>query len=461
MSFLNLYPYTDFHELNLDWILREIARIRQEVGSDGERIDELQEDLDTLEGALDALRQTVLICYGALTETDLNNVRTNGCWLLTTDYSYTNKPPYHGNTGFLRVVKNGQYCIQTLIDFDYFAEYKRRINVDGSYFEEWQYTGSNSFLQAKTDGSDRSDEILRLLNLWGHVELGAGDYVVNNLIMPADTSIVGVGYKTNVIKSNDGTYAIRLGNQCHIENLRISGKATGSVTPSATIRNNHGLEWHGTNAGPYFGMISNVWIRNVEGVGLYVTDTGNPTYNNMLAEKVFIENCDAGVLTSNSEYHSFTDFKVFNCYYGCINRGGNNFFTSCDFTSCKVGFYIDNYAGNYPNIGHGGLSNCVFNHIDSNTGDAIWMEGVDYGFVISGCTFFYSNIYLKNCKGINFSGCNFGGNATNIDISHDSVMPNGSTIFTGCIFKSVPTGTQDSDTHSVNCYSLNGAVINF
>ena len=461
MSFLNKYPYTDFHELNLDWVLAQIAILRNDVAAEDARLNDFAVDLTNFQTALNSLRAAAILVYGALEETDLNNVKTNGCWILTTDYNYTNKPPYHGNTGFLRVVRCGQYVLQTLIDFDGAGEYKRRINYDDSYQEEWQYTGGNSFLQAKTDGSDRSDEILLKLNLWGHVELGAGDYVVTNLIMPADTSILGCGYKTNIIKSNDGTYAIRLGNQCHIENLRITGKASGSVTPSATLRNNHGLEWHGTNAGPYFGMISNVWIRNVEGVGLYVTDTGNPTYNNMLAEKVYIENCDAGVLTSNSEYHSFTDFKVFNCYYGCINRGGNNFFTSCDFTSCKVGFMIDNYAGNYPNVGHGGMANCVFNHINSNNGDAIYMEGNDYGFVISGCTFFYSHIHLKNCKAITFTGCNFGGGSTTVDISHDSVMPNGATLFTGCCFSQVPSGTQDSDTHSENCYTFAGSPINF
>lgn len=464
MGFENKYPYTDFHELNLDWVLEQISILRNEENTNAEAIDDLHGDLNTLNGALNALRNIALLCYDVLTETDLNEVRNNGCYLLATDYTYTNLPANHGNTGFLRVVHNGRYVIQTLINFDGPEEFKRRGAYDGSYWEPWQISAGNVFLQATGDNTDRSTEILRLLNLYGYCKLGEGNFVVNNVILPDDTCIEGSGYKTNIIVSDDGSYAFRLGNQCNVSNMRITGKASGSYNPSSTIGTRHGIEWHGTGtSGPYFGFLNNVWIRNFNGVGLYVTDTGNATYCDMLATNVYIENCDAGILTSNSEYHRFSQFKVFNCYYGCINRGGNNFFESCDFTSCKKGFVIDNYAGNYANIGHGSIVNCTFNHIGNNTGNAIDMEGNDYGFIISGCTFFYSHIHLLNCKGVTFTGCNFGGtSATNIDVSHDSVMPRGLTLFTGCAFQNVPyfVGT-DADLHGASCYTFDGNALNF
>lgn len=47
-GFENKYPYTDFHELNLDWILENVKRIADENGVIREEIIKLQESTKTL-----------------------------------------------------------------------------------------------------------------------------------------------------------------------------------------------------------------------------------------------------------------------------------------------------------------------------------------------------------------------------------------------------------------------------
>ena len=54
----NLYPYTNFHDLNLDWILDEIKKFREEleqIEEYGDRITQLEVETDNLERDLTAL----------------------------------------------------------------------------------------------------------------------------------------------------------------------------------------------------------------------------------------------------------------------------------------------------------------------------------------------------------------------------------------------------------------------
>ena len=51
--FENKYPYTDFHELNLDYVLKQIAAFREELDSISEKI--YQEVMDQVQPQLDKL----------------------------------------------------------------------------------------------------------------------------------------------------------------------------------------------------------------------------------------------------------------------------------------------------------------------------------------------------------------------------------------------------------------------
>lgn len=57
----NLYPYTNIHELNLDWILQQIKEFREEleqIEDYGDRITEVERETDKLENDLTAFKST-------------------------------------------------------------------------------------------------------------------------------------------------------------------------------------------------------------------------------------------------------------------------------------------------------------------------------------------------------------------------------------------------------------------
>lgn len=67
MAFFNKYPYTDFHELNADWILKQLSTFQtqldeftqrvieceEQVAAISDRMDQAEEDIDALEGRMD------------------------------------------------------------------------------------------------------------------------------------------------------------------------------------------------------------------------------------------------------------------------------------------------------------------------------------------------------------------------------------------------------------------------
>ena len=48
LSFLNKYPYTDFHELNLDWVIRSIKEVAETIKQFDDWIEEHQHEYDEI-----------------------------------------------------------------------------------------------------------------------------------------------------------------------------------------------------------------------------------------------------------------------------------------------------------------------------------------------------------------------------------------------------------------------------
>jgi hypothetical protein len=209
-------------------------------------------------------------------------------------------------------------------------------------------------------------------------------------------------------------------------------------------------------------MISDVVIRNFTGGGITCYDTGYGTFNHLECCNVFIRECDAGINISYwSEFHKFTNVRTYNCYYGCINNGGNNVFVNCDFSTCKLGFLMDNSQNQSPNNSHGSAIGCVFNHTDSNNGTGIKILNCDNGFIFTGCQIFYSKIDIEDSEGIVISSSNFGKNNCNIIISGG-----GAILFNGNMHEGAPSSgtwisiTNNQNVHFANCYNkTTGAVV--
>ena len=57
--FINNYPYTDFHEMNLDWVITQTETLTQKVDDDKDIIDNVNELKNELKNELGILKKQV------------------------------------------------------------------------------------------------------------------------------------------------------------------------------------------------------------------------------------------------------------------------------------------------------------------------------------------------------------------------------------------------------------------
>lgn len=316
-------------------------------------------------------------------------------------------------------------------------------------------TDTNSYLAPTGDDTDRTADILALLNSTGVCRLGKGTYYVKNLIMPNWTKIEGSGYSSIIqLKGSDtSAFAIKMGSHTIVSDLLIQG-ASSAVTLSETVGDRHGILWQGnytqSQSAPSISFISNVMIRRFTGGAITCYDTGYKTVNGLSVMNCYLTNSNAGInIPYWSEFNKFVNVRCGFCYYGCINNGGNNMFSNCDFSSNTMAFLMDNSNSQSPNNSHGTCSSCVFNHSGSNTGIGIKILNCNNGFVFDGCQIFYSQTYIDRSSGIIFSNSNYGSSNTDITISNG-----GCIMFSNNMFAGQPTKTISGNNavHFINCY---------
>lgn len=427
-----------------------------------------------------------------LTILDLNDSSIpEGWWLLTDGHTYTNIPVGF-SLGFLSQVFTGNWRLQTLYPFTGGKIYKRRGNAAGSSWESWQEVSgggntynvnneysypsysqsvtlnatptitsdSNNYLASTGDNTDRTADILAMLQSTGACHLGPGKFVVSNLQMPSGSALIGSGYSTLVrLAGTADGYAVKMNDYCSVKDLHIVG-AESNPTFTDTVGGRHAILWEGnaqqSGTNPYKGMVSDIWVDNFTGGGITCYNTGYGTVNALEVVNAYITRCWAGINISYwSEFHKFTNIRCEACYISCVNNGGNNVFVNCDFSSAReIGMLLDNSQGQSPNNSHGSAVACVFNHTahagESNKGVGIKMLNCHSGFIFDGCQIFYSQIYLEDSDGVVVSNTNFGNNNCNVTIKNG-----GAVLFTGCMVEGAIPITVDNNqnVHFANCYN--------
>lgn len=425
---------------------------------------------------------------GALPSGDLNAVVNTGTWLIADNRTYQHVPN-DATRGFLRVseVVAADWILQEFFDFSGGGFYKRKFRVSDTPGAWEQISGggeiinnyytynvtatptittdTNQYLSASGDTTDRTLDILTMLQETGVCRLGPGTFYVDGVEMPDDTLLIGSGNSTRIrLIEGENKFAVKMGRRCTIQDIYFRG---GDSTPTfgATSGTRYAIMWQGDyttsqsgSAQPQLGMISNCRFVYFSGSAILCSNTGPGTYNHIEAVNCTMRFCWAGINVSYySEYHKFTNIRTSACYYGAINNGGNNVFVNCDFSSCTEAFLIDNSTGQSPNNSHGSCIGCLFNHTNNNAGVGIRILGAAHGFVFSGCQIFYSKTIIDDSDGIVFSACNYGN--SNCDIS---VNGGGAVLFIGNMYKAAPPITITNNSHVVfaNCYvSSTGAVV--
>lgn len=388
----------------------------------------------------------------------------------------------------IRLQLDSGVTLNTHVHYTFITEAIRAENADGggssggnTYNNTYNITTSpvittdtNGWLQpvddestAEADATDMTGPIMSMLSDTGYCHLAPGIYYVSGSIdMPAHSCLRGCGDKTTIrlLQSTTSGYVIRIRDFCTVQDVALSGSASSlSPTEEGTRDGIHFTASSGSTPSVTTNhcMISNVWIRDFSGSGLYCRDTSINYAKGLYVVNAFITRCYKGInIARNSEFSKFVNVCISWCRIACVNNGGNNVFTSCTFHATSIGFYID---GTQPNPAHGMIDSCTFCHIGSNAGSAITLENIpaSVGFAITNCQIWYNSIDVAHCYGIVFSGCMFGrgttGNGANINID-GGTDGGGLVLFEGCVFCNdvskppVITVTNNAKARFVGCY---------
>lgn len=306
------------------------------------------------------------------------------------------------------------------------------------------------------DTTDRTREIVGILNTYKVCRLAPGKYYVNNIIMPENTTIIGSGYSTQLIHSTttDITPVVKISKGNLVKDLTIWGSET--VIDVNTLGNYIGILFAANYSGgdeSTYCSIENIRIYNCSRAGISCSNTSINYAKGVYVNNVHINTCHVGLdIQEYSEFNKFTNVSIAWCWYACINNAGNNAFTACTFHATDTGFYVN---GNSNNSGHGILNGCTFAHIGSNEGRAIYITNCLNGFVITNCQIWYNSVVIVSSNGVQIQNCEFGRD------QHIEVLAGNLTLISGCTFQNdinyPPTITRSTTANLVmiNCY---GAV---
>lgn len=305
-------------------------------------------------------------------------------------------------------------------------------------------TDSNGWLQAvdnestlESNATDMSGAILSMLNSTGYCHLGPGVfYVSGNIDMPDGSLIEGCGSDTviRLLSSVSSGYILRIKQYNTVKDIHFSGGSSipdNLYTDGTNMGFRHGIYMIANADGNELSqpataqcLITNCYFDNFDGSAFYAHNTGGGLHNSVVFSDSHIEHCRVGLnIDYYNEYAKYANLVIFQCYYACINNGGNNIFVACTFHGV-VGWLTDNTNNDKSNNQHGSCIGCTFNHIDNmnnptvlGNGWAVHIINGVAGFIFTGCQFWYGNINIENSLGIQFSDNLFGNNAIVIDVT--------------------------------------------
>lgn len=345
-------------------------------------------------------------------------------------------------------------------------------------------TDANGWLQPvdtntadETGKTDMTGAIMAMLNQTGYCHLAPGIYYVSgNIDMPANSLIEGCGKQTiiRLLQSVESGYIIRVHTRSTIKNICFSGGYNPGSISNSNIGGRRGINYIGNRDGQTIGItpttctlcqVEGCWFENLDS-GFYGYNAGGGLQEGIEMSNCYFTRCKAGInIDYWTEYCKFVNCVMFQCYYACINNGGNNVFMNCTFHGV-IGFLIDNSSGNKQNCAHGSVIGCTFNHIDNmnnpdqlGKGFGIKVYGAVAGFIFANCQLWYGRVYVENSTGVQITGCEFGGIG---GASYPVIQTEGSGIVfvDNCLFQTIPVFDFSSPVKMLNCWTYSGAAVN-
>lgn len=340
--------------------------------------------------------------------------------------------------------------------------------VDG-VISDFHFEGAVSEnLKPSGDTSDRTAEILKILNKIGSCRLESGVYYVSGLVMPEGTDLKGAGKSTvlRLIDSDESeeVCAIKMGRHCTVSDLSIIG-ADSDITLPETEGKRVGILFSADDntdvtTTTVRGNVKGVYVSRMTGSGIKCYNTGYSSSGNANWSNLWIWNCYNGInIDYFSEYHHFSCFNVSSCKYGVVCNGGNNIFSCGSLTANENGFRLDNVNGDKPNNGHGSCVGLNINHNNGTSGQAVYINDCGSGFLFLGCHISQGEIALTKVGGVIFSACHFGSSARVTITNGWGILFNGCTS-SGSLASPNPTVsiTNNTATRFLDCFYKGGAL---
>lgn len=344
-------------------------------------------------------------------------------------------------------------------------------------------TDANGWLQPvdtntadETGKTDMTSAIMAMLNSTGYCHLAPGIYYVSgNIDMPADSMIEGCGKQTiiRLLQTQTSGYIVRMHTRSTLKNVCLSGGYNAGSISTPDIGGRKGINYIGNRDGQSSGVtpstctlcqIEGCWFENLDS-GFYGYNAGGGLQEGVEMSNCYFTRCKAGInIDYWTEYCKFVNCVMFQCYFACINNGGNNVFMNCTFHGV-VGFLIDNSSGTKSNSAHGSVIGCTFNHIDNmnhpdllGLGYGIKVLDTTAGFLFANCQIWYGRIRIEDSTGVQITGCEIGGLGTE---SYPVIETTGTgmVFIDNCLFQSAPNFSIASPSKFTNCWTYNGNAV--
>jgi hypothetical protein len=239
----------------------------------------------------------------------------------------------------------------------------------------------------------------------GCLQLRAGKtYAVSDTIpLPAGTRLAGQGTGT-VIDAGALNAPIIL-----VED------ATGASVDSITIRGTWGAgaNQSAISVADGVGFVAyNVHAEEMGGKSFHVTASAGNFQGHLFV------GCSARLALSggtgfyiSGQYTKLIGCEAYGCAVGLVMNAGNIVAVGCNFSaSNNKGVHVTSNANGAFNDAHCVLDGCNINHTDTGF-DALYVEDIVNGLVVTGCHIYYGDIYLEGSNGVRFVGCQ-------IDVDH-------------------------------------------